>query len=312
MARRKKHRTHKIEEDTFSRSIVVQNCSNISSSVNDLVTNTRALMEPYVLTKLKQKASNTMKDFVSMAGTLNCGHIWVYNLTDNHLNLRLSRLPQGPTLVFRVNQLATHADIIKDQPRPKSFSIGTITTPPVLIFNNFDGHRHLELAKELLQSAFPPINVQSTVVKKIKRVILFHYDQSKDVVHMRHYFIESIEQSDNSSFISELTNSNIDLSQYGDISDAMSSLSHLAKSKSGLKLTELGPRLDLDLYKIVENVVGVDEGEVVYNKYVDKTPEQKSRLRKIASDKKNLKEKRRREQEENVKNKRPAKKVKFE
>ena len=311
MARRKKHRTHKIEEDTFTRSIVVQNTSNVNAAVSDLVTNTRSLLEPYVLKKLKQKASNTMKDFVSMAGSLNCGHIWVYNLTENHLNLRLSRLPQGPTLVFRVNQLATHADLIKDQERPKAFSISTITTPPVLIFNNFEGHRHLELSKELLQSAFPPINVQNTVVKKIKRIILFHYDQTKDLIHMRHYYIESIDQSDNASFISELTNSNIDLSSFGDISDAMSQMSHLAKPKSGLKLTELGPRMDLDLYKIVENVVGMDEGEVVYNKYVEKTPEQKSKLRKIAHEKKTLKEKRRREQEYNVQQK-PTKKARFE
>ena len=137
MARKKKNRTHKLEEDTFTRSMVIQNCSNINASINDLVMNTRSILEPYVLKRLKQKTRNTTKDFVSMAATLNCAHIWMYSLTENHLNLRLSRLPQGPTLVFRVKQVGTHSDIIQDQSRPKNFSTGTITTPPVLIFNNF-------------------------------------------------------------------------------------------------------------------------------------------------------------------------------
>lgn len=38
-----------------------------------------------------------------------------------------------------------------------------------------------------------------------------------------------------------------------------------------MKLTELGPRLSLSLYKVEQ---GVSEGDVLYHKYIAKSPEE--------------------------------------
>eukprot|EP00834_Sanchytrium_tribonematis_P004020 NODE_178_length_14069_cov_0.746815.p5 type:complete len:313 gc:universal NODE_178_length_14069_cov_0.746815:13584-12646(-) len=309
MGRKRKSRTHKTEEETFPRSIVIQNCSNICPVLKELVTNTKSMLEPFVMTKLRQKSSNSIKDFTSMAGPLNCGHIWVYNMTDKGLNLKISRTPQGPTLSFKVLNLAAHADLARVQSNHKSFSQSTITHPPIIIFNNFDGSRQLKLAKEIIQGAFPPINLQEIVIKQIKRVLLFHHDHKEDKIFMRHYFIDNVDQTDSGSFVSAVTCSNIDIGKFGDISDAISSISQSTKPKSGLKLTEIGPKLDLELHKIVENVVGTDEGEVVYNKFVTKSAEEKSILRQRVHDKKILKERRKQIQLDNLDRK--IKKVKF-
>ena len=41
--------------------------------------------------------------------------------------------------------------------------------------------------------------------------------------------------------------------------------------QSSMKLTELGPRITLDMFKIEQ---GVAEGDVLYHKFIHKTPEE--------------------------------------
>jgi len=71
-----------------------------------------------------------------------------------------------------------------------------------------------------------------------------------------------------------------------------------------IKLIELGPRLELELLKIEE---GVCEGNVIYHKYVTKTPKEVAELKQRAEDKRESKAARKREQEANVQRKAEAK-----
>ena len=80
-----------------------------------------------------------------------------------------------------------------------------------------------------------------------------------------------------------------------------------SKSKSALKLVELGPRLSLELIKVEQ---GLGDGNVMFHAYVQKTPEEAKALQKKAEESILLKKKRRDEQERNVQRKKMAKEEK--
>jgi len=77
-----------------------------------------------------------------------------------------------------------------------------------------------------------------------------------------------------------------------------------AKSQqSAMKLTELGPRLTLEIFKVEQ---GVNEGDVLYHKFVHKTPAEAAKIKAKIEKSKRLKEDRKATQEANVKRKREA------
>lgn len=77
-----------------------------------------------------------------------------------------------------------------------------------------------------------------------------------------------------------------------------------AKSQqSAMKLTELGPRLTLEIFKVEQ---GVNEGDVLYHKFVHKTPAEAAKIKAKIEKSKRLKEDRKSTQEANVKRKREA------
>lgn len=45
---------------------------------------------------------NTLKDFIAMAGPFKVTHMLVLSQTDDFVNLRVMRVPRGPTLSFHV------------------------------------------------------------------------------------------------------------------------------------------------------------------------------------------------------------------
>ncbi len=75
---------------------------------------------------------------------------------------------------------------------------------------------------------------------------------------------------------------------------------NVANEKSKVNLSELGPRLTLKLVKIQE---GVNDGEIMYHSYVEKTKEEVSQLATIKAEKEIEKRKRKAIQDENVKRK---------
>jgi ribosome biogenesis protein SSF1/2 len=46
--------------------------------------------------------------------------------------------------------------------------------------------------------------------------------------------------------------------------------------QSAMKLTELGPRLTLEIFKVEQ---GVNEGDVLYHKFVQKTPAEAAQIK---------------------------------
>ena len=84
------------------------------------------------------------------------------------------------------------------------------------------------------------------------------------------------------------------------VSQQLRSRGNLKSNQSAIRLTEIGPRMTMELVKIED---GLCDGEVLYHTYVSKTSEEVAELRKRTMEKKHLKEQRKREQEENVKRK---------
>ncbi|CAE6424159.1 unnamed protein product [Rhizoctonia solani] len=79
-----------------------------------------------------------------------------------------------------------------------------------------------------------------------------------------------------------------------------------AGSKRAVKLTEIGPRLELRLVKITEGVPG-KQGAVLYHEFVKKTAAETSELKKAAAARAKLKKERREEQARNVERKKAEK-----
>jgi ribosome biogenesis protein SSF1/2 len=91
------------------------------------------------------------------------------------------------------------------------------------------------------------------------------------------------------------------------VSQQLRSRGNLKANQSAIRLTEVGPRMTLELVKIED---GLCDGEVLYHTHVSKTSEEISELRQRNTEKKRLKEERKREQEANVERKQANKKPK--
>jgi ribosome biogenesis protein SSF1/2 len=91
------------------------------------------------------------------------------------------------------------------------------------------------------------------------------------------------------------------------VSQQLRSRGNLKANQSAIRLTEIGPRMTLELVKIED---GLCDGEVLFHNHVSKTAAEVSELRKRNTDKKRLKEERKRQQEANVQRKQAGKKPK--
>lgn len=78
-------------------------------------------------------------------------------------------------------------------------------------------------------------------------------------------------------------------------------------NKNSVRLTELGPRMTLQLAKIEKDLMG---GDVIYHPFVTKSSEQAEADKQRVEERKRLKEERKRIQNENVKRKQELKSAK--
>ena len=90
------------------------------------------------------------------------------------------------------------------------------------------------------------------------------------------------------------------------VAQQLRSRGNLKSNQSAIRLTEIGPRMTMELVKIED---GLCDGEVLFHTHVSKTSEEVAELRKRTIEKKRLKEQRKREQEENVKRKQTKEKT---
>lgn len=194
------------------KSMVIRvGASDVGPSVSQLVKDVRTMMEPDTASRLKERRSNKLRDYTTMAGPLGVTHLMLFSRSSTgNTNLRLALTPRGPTLHFRVEKYSLCKDIFQSMKRPKAGGSENLSAP-LLVMNNFttkevEGEdqkkkipKHLEsLTTSIFQSLFPPINPTTTPLKGIKRVLLLDrepQDPSSDaatyVLNLRHYAIET-------------------------------------------------------------------------------------------------------------------------
>ena len=162
----------------------------VGPALKALVADVRQVLEPNTASRLKERKSNRLRDYITMAGPLGVTHLLVISQSQqqstveqesSNVNLRLARLPRGPTLGFKILRYALARDVLAATKRPRSpgrefaaealVSLGVLlahkdklsrTLLSQLILNNFGGEdQHLKLMTTMFQNLFPPIKVQT-------------------------------------------------------------------------------------------------------------------------------------------------------
>jgi ribosome biogenesis protein SSF1/2 len=115
------------------KSMVIRiGAGEVGKSVSQLVKDVRQVMEPGTASRLKERKSNRLKDYVVMAGPLGVTHLLLFSRSaTGNTNLRLAVTPRGPTLHFRVDNYSLCKDILKSQRHPKASSSLHLNPPLV-------------------------------------------------------------------------------------------------------------------------------------------------------------------------------------
>ncbi|KAI9704354.1 MAG: hypothetical protein M1836_007217 [Candelina mexicana] len=192
------------------KSMVVRvGAGEVGPSITQLVKDVRSMLEPGTASRLKERRSNRLRDFTTMAGPLGVSHLLLFSRSSSgNTNLRLALTPRGPTLHFNVEKYSLCKDVKKAVRHPKGGGKGFLTAP-LLVMNNFTAQpipegkdsqpaipKHLEsLTTTIFQSLFPPISPQTTPLTSINRVLLLNrelsssMDNSGYTLNLRHYMI---------------------------------------------------------------------------------------------------------------------------
>ncbi|RZF36919.1 hypothetical protein LSTR_LSTR004607 [Laodelphax striatellus] len=320
----KKNKQAKLEEpDELTRaphSFVIHK-GEVGQYVQDLTKDFRRLMEPFTASSLKVRKKNVVKDFVSVAGLLHVSHLVMFTKTDNNAYMRIARLPRGPTLTFKVHSYSLARDVLsllkKQFVATKHFKHS-----PLVILNSFSGEgAHIKLMASMFQNMFPAINLAKINLDTVCRSVLFNYNQETKMIDLRHYAIRVVPVG-LSKGIKKIVQSKVpNLSKFNDVSEyitkaellsdseaeddpkshvtlpqKLSSRGNMESSQSAIRLSELGPRMSLQLIKIES---GLMEGDVMFHELVTKTQEEIKIINKRKEEKRKLKEQRKRIQEQN-------------
>jgi ribosome biogenesis protein SSF1/2 len=105
----------------------------VGPSISQLVTDVRTMMEPHTASRLKERKSNKLKDYTTMAGPLGVTQLLLFsrNVNSGSTTLRITRCPRGPTIHFRVKNYSLCKDVRKSMRNPKTPG-KEFTTPPLV------------------------------------------------------------------------------------------------------------------------------------------------------------------------------------
>ncbi|KAF2111778.1 Brix domain-containing protein [Lophiotrema nucula] len=194
--------------DGNPKSMVIRiGAGQVGSSVSQLVTDVRQVMEPDTASRLKERRANKLKDYTTMCGPLGVSHLLLFSRSESgNTNLRMARTPRGPTLNFRVDKYSLCKDIAKAQKHPRVAD--DYRTAPLLVMNGFvtleterekmgdaAPPKHLEkLTVDMFQGLFPPIQPHTQPLHTIKRVLLLNREPPSEengtcTISLRHYAI---------------------------------------------------------------------------------------------------------------------------
>lgn len=294
----------------------------VEPGLKSLVQDLRFVMSPHTSRKLKEKMTNYMKDFVGVASQLNVTHMIAVSQSKStqRTHLRLLRFPRGPTLTFRVLSYSLQADVRSVSKHPRANG-SEYEFSPLLVLNRFAEMPSpaKELVVETLQQTFQPLNVHALKLSHCRRVVIFDYNAETNTIDFRHFLITVKQQASGSAIVQSMLKSKraLNLHNLKDVSELFDPLTNIdidfnvdeegdPNSQRSICLVEVGPRMQLQLYKIEDGFAG---GETLYHSTVVKTDEELQSLRLKQRAKVELKARRKKEQEDNVQAKQAKKKA---
>ena len=288
-------------------------------------------MYPYTLINLKESKKNNIKDFLSLVDIYGLSHMMMFTNTEKNSYMHFAKMPKGPTVTFVIKRYSLASDIYSNKEKdqiPLTKNYGNI---PLLIMSGFNNSKipeefsaPIKIVSMMFQSFFPPVNLSEVQIKKFKRVVLVNLllnEENDNIpeIEFRHYEIE-LQKYSVKKTISNLINNlgkTKDLSNFNNISDYI--LKHSGYSscsdneeeakceiineknnqneKTTIKLKEIGPRMNLSIFKIQE---GFFKGNVVYHSLIKKTRKEIFEIMTEKKEKEKEKKERQKIQDENV------------
>ncbi|XP_057651095.1 protein Peter pan [Diorhabda carinulata] len=289
----------------------------------ELTKDFRKVMEPFTASSLKERKKNTIKDFVAIAGPLHVSHLSIFSKTELGMYLKIMRLPRGPTLTFKIHNYSLARDVISSLKKQRVVD-AAFKHSPLIVLNSFSGEGlQFKLMASMFQNMFPTLNLTNIDLNTVKRCVLMNYNPATKLIDFRHYCIK-ITPVGISRGVKKVVQGKVpNLSRCNDITEFFTKAGMMSESeaeddpnnhvvlaqkiasrgnvesgKSAIRLSELGPRLTLQLIKIED---GLLDGEVLYHELIHKTEEEKEEIQRKREQKRKLKEKRKKVQEANKK-----------
>ena len=137
----------------------------------------RELMYPYSSMKLQESDKTKIQEYIKASKIFDVSHMIIFTSTSQHNYMRFIKLPEGPTVTFKIVSYCDRADVLNAQMRKKSFNTQFIS--PILIMNGFNseivaenvrnlpGKHHYQIVSQMIQSMFPPLNLKKIKLKTI-------------------------------------------------------------------------------------------------------------------------------------------------
>ncbi|XP_074386246.1 suppressor of SWI4 1 homolog [Zonotrichia albicollis] len=297
-------------------------------SLRSLCKDLRKVLEPFTARNLQVRRRNSLRDLVAVAGPLGVSQFLVLSKSQSGVNLKLFRLPGGPTLTFKVLQYSLVRDVVSALKRHRMHE-QQFLHPPLLVLGNFGAQAGMELRlmAGMFQGMFPAINVHKVNLNSIRRCLLISYDAESRLLELRHYSVQVVPVGLSRGLRKILREKFPNLARMGDVSELLlgdpalseseaepdgpqnvlelaqncAGRGNAATQQSAIRVTEIGPRLTLQLLKVEE---GLGQGNVLYHGLAPKGEQELRELQARRERRLQVRAERRRLQEQNLERKR--------
>lgn len=296
-------------------------------SLRGLCQDLRKVLEPFTARNLQVLRRNSLRDLVAVAGPLGVSQFLMLSKSQSSINLKIFRLPGGPTLTFKVLQYSLIRDVVSALRRHRMHE-QQFRHPPLLVLGNLGiPQMHLKLLAGTFQGMLPTLNVHTVNLNSIRRCLLVSYDAESQLLELRHYSVrvvpvglsrglrkilqEKFPNLARMDDVSELLMGDVVLSESEAEPDGTQNVLELPQNcagrgnavtqQSAVRLTEIGPRLSLQLVKVEE---GLGQGNVLYHGLAPKSEAQVRALLARKEQQLQVKAERRRKQQQDLERKR--------
>ncbi|XP_076461005.1 suppressor of SWI4 1 homolog isoform X2 [Babylonia areolata] len=315
------------QEEGFAKAphSFVYHKGQVGKSMRQLVMDCRKIFEPFTAAKLKVRKNNSLRDLVEVASVLHVTHFVCFTKTDVAPYVRFMCTPRGPTLTFKIQEYCLSRDVVSTLRHP-NIEQSVYQNPPLLVMKNLNGNaNHIKLMATVFHNMLPQIDVTGKLTN-VRRVLLLNYEEESKTLELRHYLIRIVPTGISKATKKLLRPKLPDLGKFtrmdefvekgGNMSESEGEMDgphnevvlpqdvrgrgNVKATQSAIRLKETGPRLTLQLVKIEE---GLGDGAVLFHEFVSKTPEEVQSLKAMVEKKRQLRERRKREQLENIRKK---------